>query len=180
MKTTVALRLCSLPSLYLAMVFVVVLSNILVQYPINDWLTWGAFPYPLSFFFNELTNRIYGPLQAKRVVYVGFIFASVLSFQLATPKIAIASISAFLVSQLLDISIFNRLRSAVWWCGPLAASLLASLVDTCIFWSIAFWGEGMPLIQLALGDFTVKSLLDLSFLIPFRWIIFQRLFTQKS
>jgi len=168
--------LFSIPNAYLAMVWVVVLSNILVMYPINDWLTWGAFSYPLSFLVNELTNRLYGPQQARKVVYLGFIFAAILSSYLSTPQIAFASLSSFLISQLLDISIFNRLRKAAWWYGPLVASVSASLVDTAAFWFLAFWNEEISMIlKLACGDFAVKCLMDIAFLLPFRLIMIRSL-----
>lgn len=155
---------------YLAMIAIVSASNYLVLFPINDWLTWGAFPYPVSFLVTELTNRFYGPKIARRVVYVGFIVAA-FSISFSTPKIALASISAFLISQLLDIAVFNKLRRAVWWYAPLFASVSSSLIDACIFWSIAFWGEEVPLLTWALGDTAVKLSIDLLMLTPFRLVI---------
>ena len=131
--------------IYIAMIIVVAASNYLVQFPINDWLTLGAFPYPVSFAVTEIANRLYGPKSARKVVYIGFAWGVLLSIWLATPKIAFASGTAFLVSQLLDISIFNQLRQKVWWYAPLSASLLASVVDSAIFWNIAFWGRSSSL-----------------------------------
>lgn len=153
---------------FLAMVGVVAASNYLVQFPINDWLTWGAFTYPITFLITELTNRFYGPRRARQVVYAGFVVAFFLSIWLATPKIALASGSAFLVSQLLDISIFNRLRQSAWWYAPFFSSFFASLIDTALFWSIAFWGEQGPILSWAMGDFMIKLFVDTTMLIPFR------------
>lgn len=130
-----------------AMVAVVTASNILVQYPVQfdlgpihlgDILTWGAFTYPLAFLVSDLTNRHDGATQALVVVLVGFLFGLGLSFWLATPRIAIASGSAFLIGQLLDISIFQRLRNRYWLIPPLSASLIGSLLDTAIFFTLAF------------------------------------------
>ncbi len=153
---------------FFAIVLIVTLSNYLVQFPINDWLTWGAFSYPISFLVTELTNRFYGPRTARHVVYIGFAVAVGLSVWLSTPKIAFASGAAFLLSQLLDISVFNQLRRGAWWQAPLFASILASLIDTLLFWSLAFWGEDVPLYSWALGDFLVKLAVDLVMLTPFR------------
>jgi hypothetical protein len=155
----------------LAMVVIVILSNYLVSFPINDWLTWGAFSYPIAFLVTELTNQLHGPKLARRVVYVGFAIAVVLSIWLATPKIALASGVAFLCSQLLDIFVFNKLRRATWWYAPLFSSFAASVVDSAIFWTIAFWGEPVPLITWAIGDTGVKFLVDLAMLTPFRLAI---------
>ena len=188
-----------------AMVVVVTASNILVQYlvdaqlgPFNlkDLLTWGAFTYPFAFLVTDLTNRHDGPARARLVVVVGFVVALGLSFWLATPRIAIASATAFLVGQLLDISVFARLRqSRNWIVPPLAGSLFGSLVDTLIFFGIAFapsfgfvdglfgmedgslgfpapWlgvGGDVPLwTSLATGDFLVKFLAALLLLAPYR------------
>lgn len=153
---------------YLLMISLVASSNILVQFPLNDWLTLAAFTYPITFLVTELTNRHYGPSQAKKVVYIGFLIATLLSWLLATPRIAIASGSAFLTAQLLDILVFNRLRNQAWWYAPLFASFLASGIDTLIFWNIAFWQEEVPLLTWALGDFAVKIAIDLVMLLPFR------------
>lgn len=155
----------------LAMVLIVIASNYLVQFPINEWLTYGSFPYALSFLINELTNRFHGPKKARQVVYIGFIVGIILSFWLAPPKIAFASGLAFLISQLLDISIFNKLRQSAWWQAPFFASFLASLIDTSIFWSVAFWGEPVPALSWAVGDFFFKLLVDVGMLLPFRLAI---------
>lgn len=159
---------------YVAMILIVIASNILVLFPINEWLTWGAFPYPAAFLITELANRIHGPKKAKQVVYVGFVFGVLLSIWFATPKIALASGSAFLCSQLLDIYVFNRLRRLAWWCAPLFASVTASCIDAAIFWTIAFYGESVPLMTWAIGDTSVKLVMDIVMLTPFRFAI-QRL-----
>jgi uncharacterized PurR-regulated membrane protein YhhQ (DUF165 family) len=158
----------SLKYAYLATILIVISSNVLVLFPINDWLTWGAFPYPVAFLVTELTNRFYGPKQARKIVYVGFVIAVLLSIWLATPKIALASGSAFLTSQLLDIAVFNRLRRATWWYAPLFASVIASCLDATVFWNLAFWGEDVPLLTWAIGDTAVKLFIDLAMLTPFR------------
>lgn len=158
----------SLKALFLAMSGIVIASNYLVLFPINDWLTWAAFTYPISFLVTELTNRVHGQEKARKVVYVGFAFAVVMSFLLASPKIAFASGLAFLCSQILDISVFNKFRRSTWWYAPLFASLSASVVDAAIFWNLAFWGEDVPLLTWALGDTSVKLLMDVALLTPFR------------
>lgn len=150
------------------MTAVVAASNILVQFQINDWLTWGALTYPLAFLINDLTNRAYGPERARKVVYIGFALAVIMSIYLATPRIAMASGAAFLVSQLLDTQIFHQLRHRAWWTAPLVGSIIASFVDTVLFFVLAFAGTGLPLVTLIAGDFAVKVVLALIFLIPFR------------
>jgi len=151
-----------------AMAVVVTSANVLVQIPINDWLTWGAFTYPVSFLVTDLTNRALGPGVARRVVYAGFALAVVLSIVLATWRIALASGSAFLIAQLLDIYIFDRLRRGVWWRAPFVSSFLASAVDTAWFFSVAFAGTGLPWVTWAVGDYGVKLTMALAMLIPFR------------
>ena len=152
----------------LAMAGLVTLSNVLVQVQINDWLTWAAFSYPICFLVTDLTNRALGPATARRVVYAGFACAVALSIYFATPRIALASGSAFLVAQLLDVAIFHRLQGSVWWRAPLTSSLIASAVDTALFFGIAFIGTGVPWITLGLGDYAVKVAMALLMLIPFR------------
>lgn len=184
----------------LLMTAVVVASNVLVQYPLSgelfgialgDLLTYGAFTYPIAFLITDLTNRQFGPRMARRVVVAGFLVAVVISFALSTPRIAIASGSAFLAGQLLDISIFNRLRRQTWWRAPLIASLIGSVLDTMIFFSFAFapffsifgpndtfaieWApvlgvfsaEAPRWLSWALGDFSVKLLVGLVMLLPY-------------
>lgn len=158
-----------LSTLYLAIIASVAASNFLVQFPLNDWLTLGAFTYPLSFLVNELTNQFYGPEKARRVVTVGFVIGLLLSILLATPKIAFASGAAYLTSQLADIAVFSRLRRhSIWWFAPFLSSLAASLIDTSLFFSLAFWGENLPALTWALGDFAVKFTMDVAMLTPFR------------
>lgn len=128
---------------------VVLSSNILVQHPFTHWglgdyLTWGAFSYPFSFLVTDLANRRFGSRGARRIVYVGFVLAVALSVVLATPRIAIASGAAFLVSQLLDIGIFARLRDKAWWLPPFVSSVIASALDTAIFFSFAFYCDVVP------------------------------------
>jgi hypothetical protein len=170
-----------------AMMAVLAASNVLVQYPVQQFglaelLTWGAFTYPLAFLVNDLTNRRFGPAVARQVVYFGFALAVMLSFWLATPRIALASGSAFLVGQLLDIGVFNRLRRLSWWQAPLAGSLIGSALDTVIFFSLAFAGDAdmsfpvtyastgitVPLwVGLAFFDFLVKVGCALLALVPY-------------
>jgi hypothetical protein len=154
-----------------AMVVVVTASNVLVQFVINDWLTWAAFTYPLSFLVTDLTNRRLGPRVARCVVYAGFAAAVVLSALLATPRIAVASATAFLVAQLLDILVFNRLRDRAWWTPPLVSSLLGSAIDTLLFFTLAFAGTAVPWVTLGVGDFAIKALMAILLLIPFRGLL---------
>lgn len=186
-----------------AMAAVVAASNYLVQFPVQaqlgginlaDLLTWGAFTYPVAFLVNDLTNRALGPARARQVVLVGFVLAVVLSIWLATPRIAIASGSAFLLAQLLDVSIFDRLRRSAWWQAPLISSVVGSVIDTVLFFGVAFApafagidalfgmedgslgfpapflgaGAEVPLwVSLAAGDFCVKMLVALALLAPY-------------
>ena len=155
----------------LAMAFVVALSNYAVQFPINDWLTWGALTYPAAFLVTDLTNRSLGPKAARIVIVVGFMLAVILSVWLATPRIALASGTAFLVAQLLDVAVFNRLRTAIWWRAPLISSAIASTVDTALFFSIAFAATGLPWVTWAIGDLGVKMLMAGMMLLPFRLLM---------
>lgn len=189
----------------LAMCAVVVASNFLVQFPVQahlgainlaDILTWGAFTYPMAFLVTDLTNRKFGKSQARVVVFSGFILAVVLSIWLATPRIAVASGSAFLLAQLLDVSIFDRLRASQWWKAPLISTVLGSILDTILFFGIAFApvfgfldfggqdgslgfavpflgiGAQVPLwISLAVGDFIVKILVGFAMLFPYRLFV---------
>ncbi len=189
-----------------AMAIIVVASNILVQYPIGQWLTWGAFSYPLAFLVSDLVNRFLGVAAARRVVYFGLIIGLICSFvgtqimgefgPLVTLRVAIASAIAFLVGQLLDITLFDRLRKAAWWRAPFLSTLLGSTADTVIFFTIAFsaalvwiepandisWAQGqipllgagpaVPLwVSLGAADFIVKILVDICALLPFRLAI---------
>ena len=155
----------------LVMAGVVLASNILVQFPINDWLTWGAITYPVAFLVSELVNRAHGAGPARRVAWVGFAVAVVASLVLAPARIAVASGTAFLLSQWLDIGVFDRLRHGSWWRAPLVATVLAALLDTAVFWGIAFAGTDVPWVTLALGDLAVKLVLGVALLLPFRLLI---------
>ena len=158
----------------LLMAFLVAASNYLVKFPINDWLTWGAFTYPVTYLITELINRIHGPKSARRVVYVGFVIAIIFSATMDDLRIALASSSAFLISQLMDISIFTHLRRSQWWVAPAVASILATTIDTVIFFSAAFAGTELPWMTMGAGDFLVKVGMDLSMLLPFRIFLMNR------
>ena len=190
----------------LAMAAVVVASNILVQFLYGQWLTWGAFTYPIAFLVTDVMNRVYGPSVARKVVFAGFLTGVACSLvgtqiqgefgPLVTWRIAIGSGLAFLTAQLLDVAIFDRLRSGAWWRAPLASTLVGSTVDTAIFFTVAFsatlafieptndvtWaGEALPLlgagpvvplwVSLAVADWGVKLAIALIALVPFRLIV---------
>ena len=155
----------------LAMAVVVLASNILVQYPLNDWLTWGAITYPVAFLVSELANRRHGPQLARRIAWVGFAVAIAASLVLAPARIAAASGLAFLLSQWLDIGVFHRLRSGLWWRAPLVATVAAAVLDTAVFWGIAFAGSDLPWITLAVGDLGVKLAIGVLLLLPFRLLM---------
>lgn len=190
----------------LAMAAIVLASNILVQFLFGNWLTWGAFTYPFAFLVTDLMNRLYGPGPARQVVFAGFIvgvFCSLVGTQihgefgpLVTFRIALGSGLAFLTAQLLDVSVFNRLREGRWWRAPLASTLIGASVDTALFFTIAFssaltflependvsWAaEMLPMLgfgpvaplwmSLAVADWMVKIALALIALIPFRLIV---------
>ncbi len=188
----------------LAMAAVVIASNYLVQFPVmytlgpfvlEDLLTWGAFTYPIAFLVTDLSNRHFGPAKARLIVTAGFILAVAVSIYAATPRIAIASGPAFLVAQLLDVSIFDRLRHSRWWHAPLISSVLGSIIDTVLFFSLAFAAvfvvlgpndgfaiEAAPLMGFfsaevprwmswALGDLAVKLLVALAMLAPYRILL---------
>ncbi|TVS12495.1 MAG: VUT family protein [Wenzhouxiangella sp.] len=152
------------------MVLIVASANYLVQFPVSDWLTWGALTYPVSYFVTDLTNRWYGPERARRVVYAGFVLAVILSAWLASPRIAVASGTAFLVSQLMDVAIFDRMRQRRWWRAPLVSSVLGSLVDTALFFFLAFYATEMPWVTLAIGDYGVKVGIAVILLVPYRMV----------
>ena len=158
----------------LAMGLVVLSSNILVQFAINDWLTWGAITYPFAFLVTELVNRAFGPTQARRVAWFGFAVAVAASAVLAPARIAAASGLAFLLSQMLDITVFDRLRQSRWWRAPLVATVLAAILDTCVFWGVGFAGEDVPWVTWALGDLGVKLVMAVCLLLPFRLLIGKR------
>ncbi|KUP94335.1 queuosine precursor transporter [Tritonibacter horizontis] len=134
----------------LAMAAVVVASNILVQFLFGNWLTWGAFTYPVAFLVTDVMNRVYGAKAARRVVLAGFavgVLCSLIGTQimgefgpLVTLRIAIGSGLAFLLAQLADVAIFSALRAGKWWRAPLASTLVGSSLDTAIFFTVAFSG----------------------------------------
>ena len=163
--------------------FVVLASNFLVQFPVKYYglenlLTYGAFSYPVAFLITDLANRSYGKLVARKIVYIGFaigitftLFFSTNFSDLISIRIAIGSGSAFIVAQLLDVKIFDQLRKKTWYVAPLTSSVIGSTVDTFLFFSISFYGTGIPWITLSLGDLAVKILVALVMLIPFRLVI---------
>ena len=163
--------------------FVVLASNFLVQFPVKYYglenlLTYGAFSYPVAFLITDLANRSYGKLVARKIVYIGFaigitftLFFSTNFSDLISIRIAIGSGSAFIVAQLLDVKIFDQLRKKTWYGAPLTSSAIGSTVDTFLFFSISFYGTGIPWITLSLGDLAVKILVALVMLIPFRLVI---------
>ncbi|QDG75499.1 queuosine precursor transporter [Labrenzia sp. PHM005] len=216
MENTRSFSVADLAIAVFAMAIVVVASNFLVQFPVEyvlggvnlaDLLTWGAFTYPIAFLVTDLTNRRFGPSAARKVVLTGFVLAIAvpmvfwtLDEAFTTPRILVASGTAFLVAQLLDVTIFDRLRQLTWWKAPIASSLIGSMIDTLLFFGIAFaaafafvdFSFGMddgslafpvpflgvadaiqvPLwISLAVGDFLVKMLVAVALLAPYRIIL---------
>ena len=162
---------------------VVLASNYLVQFPINyygleELLTYGAFSYPIAFLITDLANRSFGKIVARKIVYIGFtigilftlIFSTNFTY-LISIIIAIGSGTAFIVAQLLDVQIFDQLRKKKWYIAPLTSALIGSTVDTFLFFSISFYGTGIPWITLSLGDLTVKIFVALVMLIPFRLLL---------
>ena len=162
------------------MALVVTISNYLVQFPVSyfdlqDLLTYGAFTYPVAFLITDLANRKYGKNIAKKIVYLGFVLGVLLTFYFSTNysdlisiRIAIGSGVAFLVAQLIDVNIFDRLRNKIWFAAPLTSSLIGSTIDTFLFFSIAFYGLSINWITLSFGDLFVKIFVALLMLIPFR------------
>ena len=165
------------------MALVVTLSNYLVQFPVNyiglqKLLTYGAFSYPVAFLITDLSNRKYGKNTAKKIVYLGFVLGVVLTFYFSTNysdlisiRIAIGSGTAFLVAQLIDVNIFDKLRNKIWFAAPLASSLIGSSIDTFLFFSISFYGTEINWITLSFGDLFVKIFVALAMLIPFRLLL---------
>ncbi len=151
----------------LAMAAVVAAANYAVLHPINDWLTWGHFVFPLAFLVTDLINRLFGPVAARRVVWVSFVLAVAASAVIAGPRIALASGTAFLVGQLVDVEVFDRLRKGLWWRAPVLSSAVASTIDTALFYSLAFAGSGGSWVQWAATDLAVKLLMILPLLAPF-------------
>ena len=164
-------RLTQLWRPILAMLIVIASSNYLVQFPINDWLTWGAFTFPVAFLVTDLTNRAVGAKAARRVAWVGFMIAVVVSLGLAPWRIAVASGIAFIIGQLLDIVAFNRLRTMSWWKAPFIGSLVASVIDTGLFFFLAFAGTDLDWRMLAAGDLGVKWLMAAVLLAPYRLML---------
>ena len=169
--------------LSLIMGVVVLASNYLVQFPIKYYgleeiLTYGAFSYPIAFLITDLANRSYGKLIARQIVYIGFIigisFTLIFSTNFAdliSVRIAVGSGTAFLVAQLIDVQIFDKLRKKKWFVAPLTSSFIGSTVDTFLFFSISFYATGIPWVTLSLGDLAVKIFVALVMLIPFRLLL---------
>ena len=168
MKSTDNTPLLTLWRPILAMLIVITSSNYLVQFPINDWLTWGAFTFPVAFLVTDLTNRAVGNVAARRVAWVGFAIAVVVSLAVAPWRIAVASGMAFILGQLLDIVAFNKLRTMAWWKAPLIGSVVASVLDTGVFFFLAFAGSDMDWLMLAAGDLSIKWLMAALLLAPYR------------
>ncbi len=147
---------------------IVVGSNILVQVPLNDWLTWGGLSYPIAFLVTDVLNRRFGPSAARRVAWVGFAVALAVSVWLASPRIALASGLAYICAQLADIQVFDRLRDQRWWRAPLLSGTVGALLDTAVFFSVAFAATGTPWITWMLGDLAIKLVVNVSMLAPFR------------
>ena len=162
---------------------VVLTSNYLVQFPIKYYgleeiLTYGAFSYPIAFLITDLANRSFGKIVARKIVYIGFtigiLFTLIFSTNftdLISIRIAIGSGTAFIIAQLLDVQIFDQLRQKKWFVAPLTSSLIGSTVDTFLFFSISFYGTGIPWITLSFGDLAVKFFVALIMLIPFRLLL---------
>ena len=162
---------------------IVLSSNYLVQFPIKYYgleeiLTYGAFSYPVAFLITDLANRSYGKLIARQIVYIGFVIG--ISFtllfstnfaDLISVRIAIGSGTAFLVAQLLDVQIFDRLRRKKWFIAPITSSFIGSTVDTFLFFSISFYATGISWVTLSLGDLAVKIFVAIMMLIPFRFLL---------
>ncbi len=164
---------------------IIIISNYLVQFPINKFnlqniLTYGAFSYPITFLITDLANRRFKKKEARKLVYIGFAIGILLTTLVSTNfrdiisiRIAIGSGTAFLAAQLIDIEIFQRLRDKVWFVAPITSSISGSIVDTFLFFSISFLGTGIPWVSLAFGDLFVKLLMAIIMLIPFRLLIFR-------
>ena len=163
--------------------FTVIVSNYLVQFPVKyyglrELLTYGAFTYPITFLITDLANRAFGKAIARKIVYIGFIIGVFLTLFVSTNfsdlisiRIAIGSGLAFLIAQNIDIQLFDKLRKKIWFVAPLISSVFGSIIDTFLFFSIAFYNTGISWVSLAFGDLAVKLLLALLMLIPFRLII---------
>ena len=166
-----------------SMALIIALSNYLVQFPIKymnlqDLFTYGAFSYPVAFLITDLANRRYGKIIARKIVYIGFVLGLVLTLyfsidfsNLISKRIAAGSGIAFLIAQLLDVQVFDKLRKKVWFVAPLVSSLIGSIIDTFLFFSIAFYGTGVNWVTLSFGDLFVKIFVALVMLIPFRLLL---------
>ena len=162
---------------------IVLSSNYLVQFPVNfyglnELLTYGAFSYPIAFLITDLANRSYGKFVARKIVYLGFLIGIGFTILFSTDfadyisiRIAIGSGTAFLIAQLIDVQIFDNLRKKKWFIAPLTSSIIGSTVDTFLFFSISFYGTGIPWFSLSLGDLAVKVFVALAMLIPFRLLL---------
>ena len=169
--------------LSLLMGFVVLISNYLVQFPVEYYglgkiLTYGAFSYPIAFLITDLANRSFGKLAARKIVYFGFTIGILFTLLFSTNfsdlisiRIAIGSGTAFIAAQLLDVQVFDKLRRKTWFVAPLFSSLIGSTIDTFLFFSISFYGTGVPWVTLSLGDLSVKIFIALIMLIPFRLLL---------
>ena len=169
--------------LSLLMGFVVLISNYLVQFPVEYYglgeiLTYGAFSYPIAFLITDLANRSFGKLLARKIVYFGFTIGILFTLLFSTNfsdlisiRIAIGSGTAFIAAQLLDVQVFDKLRKKRWFIAPLTSSLIGSTVDTFLFFSISFYATGVPWVTLSLGDLAVKIFVALVMLIPFRLLL---------
>ena len=166
-----------------SMAFVVALSNYLVQFPVQyfnleNLLTYGAFSYPIAFLITDLSNRRYGKIKAKKIVYLGFALGLFLTLYFSTNfsdlisiRIVIGSGVAFLTAQLIDVNIFDKLRKKKWFIAPLTSSFVGSVIDTFLFFSIAFYGTGINWLTLSIGDLLVKIAIALIMLIPFKILL---------
>ncbi len=170
-------------TLSVSMGLIVLASNFLVQFPIKYYgleeiLTYGAFSYPIAFLITDLANRSYGKIAARKIVYIGFAFGvgftlifSTNFADLISVRIAFGSGTAFLVAQLLDVQVFDKLRKKSWFIAPLGSSIVGSTIDTFLFFSISFYATGVPWLTLSLGDLAVKIFVALAMLIPFRLLL---------
>ena len=162
---------------------VVIASNYLVQFPVNFYhlenlLTYGAFSYPITFLITDLANRAFGKKNARYIVLIGFFIGIILTLFVSTNfedvisiRIAIGSATAFIIAQNLDVNIFDLLRNKKWYVAPLISSIIGSIIDTFLFFSIAFYSTGIPWVTLALGDLAIKLIIALVMLIPFKLLI---------
>jgi len=166
-----------------SMALVVALSNYLVQFPVKymglqDIFTYGAFSYPVAFLITDLSNRRYGKIIARKIVYLGFILGLVFTLYFSTDfsnliskRIAMGSGIAFLIAQLFDVQVFDKLRKKAWFIAPLISSLIGSIIDTFLFFSIAFYGTGINWVTLSFGDLIAKIFVAIVMLIPFRFLL---------